>query len=215
MRGGRSEGAAIDHARRPAPSPLRWTSGMNRAPTRRPRRSPAACRLEEVFEIFARYAARDFRSIGHKAIYVANAWRTLETIGWQHSEPVLRSLAYALLAREGSDPLKGDAAADRPWRRNQGLVARVRADWGTATPTLERPLEMLAVLRDGSDEETADACRRPAAAPNRSRFHLGRGDVWRLRAADAQSRHPLAPCRDDDQRDSLPVRAVPERARPA
>ena len=73
----------------------------------------------EVFEMFARYAARDFRSIGHKAIYVANAWRTLETIGWQHSEPVLRSLAYALLAREGSDPVKGDASADRPWRHNQ------------------------------------------------------------------------------------------------
>ena len=42
---------------------------------------------EESFEIFARYAVRDFRSIGHKAIYVANAWRTLDTIGWQHSEP--------------------------------------------------------------------------------------------------------------------------------
>ena len=109
-----------------------------------------------VFEIFARYAARDFRSIGHKAIYVANAWRTLETIGWQHSEPVLRSLAYALLAREGSDPVKGDAPADRPWRRNQRLVARVGQGWGSGHAETGATTEILAVLRDGSDEETAD-----------------------------------------------------------
>ena len=55
---------------------------------------------EEVFEIFCRYGMRDFRDIGHKAIYVANSWRALKQIGWQHSEPVLRSLAYALLAHE-------------------------------------------------------------------------------------------------------------------
>jgi hypothetical protein len=55
---------------------------------------------QEVFELFARYGARDFRDIGHKAIYVANSWRTLQNIGWQHAEPVLRSLAYALLEHE-------------------------------------------------------------------------------------------------------------------
>jgi hypothetical protein len=45
---------------------------------------------DELFEIFARYGARDFRDIGHKAIYVANSFRTLEVIGWHHAEPVLR-----------------------------------------------------------------------------------------------------------------------------
>ena len=53
-------------------------------------------------EMFWRYGARDFRDIGHKAIYVANAWRTLQTIGWRHAEPILRSLAYALLEHEGT-----------------------------------------------------------------------------------------------------------------
>src|SRR5262249_9624001 len=38
----------------------------------------------ETYELFFRYGARDFRSIGHKAIYVANSWRTLQCIGWQH-----------------------------------------------------------------------------------------------------------------------------------
>src|SRR2546422_6881417 len=29
---------------------------------------------QEIFELFCRYGARDFREIGHKAIYVANSW---------------------------------------------------------------------------------------------------------------------------------------------
>ena len=111
---------------------------------------------QEAFEIFARYAARDMRSIGHKAIYVANAWRTLDTIGWQHSEPVLRSLAYALLAREGSDPLRGNDRVDRPWPRNRGLAARLRADWQKGNVDAGATVEMLAVLREGTEEETAD-----------------------------------------------------------
>ena len=111
---------------------------------------------QEVFEIFARYAARDMRSVGHKAIYVANAWRMLDTIGWQHSEPVLRSLAYALLAREGSDPLRGDDRVDRPWPRNRGLAGRIRADWQTGKIDSGATVEMLAVLREGTEDETAD-----------------------------------------------------------
>src|SRR4051794_25514606 len=76
--------------------------------------------VNEVYELFCRYGARDFRSIGHKAIYVANSWRTLQCIGWQHAEPVLRSLAYALLNSEGkANPAGNDYPADRPWRRNQ------------------------------------------------------------------------------------------------
>src|SRR5947209_7312456 len=42
----------------------------------------------EIYELFVRYGCRDFRDIGHKAIYVANSWRTLNCIGWQHAEPI-------------------------------------------------------------------------------------------------------------------------------
>jgi hypothetical protein len=38
---------------------------------------------DELFEVFAEYGSRDLRDIGHKAIYVANSFRTLESIGWQ------------------------------------------------------------------------------------------------------------------------------------
>ena len=56
---------------------------------------------DECFELFARYGARDFRDIGHKATYTANSFRTLDAIGWHHAEPVLRSLAYAQLKYDG------------------------------------------------------------------------------------------------------------------
>jgi len=110
---------------------------------------------QEVFEIFCRYGARDFRSIGHKAIFVANAWRTLGAIGWQHSEPVLRSLAYALLFHEGENPATRDAPPDRPWRRNQELAGRIPAGWQGGKPDAQATREMLDTLREGSDEEAS------------------------------------------------------------
>ena len=68
----------------------------------------------ELFDLFAKYGSRDFRDIGHKIIYVANAFRVLDVIGWQHAEPVLRSLAYALLHHDGKNPAKEDLEPDRP-----------------------------------------------------------------------------------------------------
>src|SRR5260221_1440721 len=58
---------------------------------------------QEIFEIMCRFGARDFREIGHKAIYVANSWRTLQAIGWQHAEPARRPFAHSLPG-PGGDP---------------------------------------------------------------------------------------------------------------
>ncbi len=110
----------------------------------------------EVFEIFCRCGARDFRDIGHKAIYVANSWRTLQAIGWQHAEPVLRSLAYALLQHEGGNPAQRDGAPDRPWRRNQELTKKIRAGWLANAPNEAATAEMLATLRQASSDEACD-----------------------------------------------------------
>jgi hypothetical protein len=76
----------------------------------------------ELFDLFARYGSRDFRDIGHKIIYVANAFRTLEVIGWHHAEPVLRSLAFAILKHDGKNPAKEDLEPDRPGRKNLELI---------------------------------------------------------------------------------------------
>jgi hypothetical protein len=111
----------------------------------------------EIYEILFRYGARDFRSIGHKAIYVANSMRTLQCIGWQHAEPVLRSLAYALLNHSGEDnPAKHDYAADRSWRHNQERLAKFKEDWSGGAPSSSAAAELLATLRRGSDDEACD-----------------------------------------------------------
>lgn len=102
---------------------------------------------KQVFEVFYRYGARDFRSIGHKAIFVAGAERTLEVIGWRHAEPVLRSLAYALLMHEGTNPAQRDAEADRPWRQHPALLQRLTADWEGGQVDAGATRELLAVLR--------------------------------------------------------------------
>jgi hypothetical protein len=110
----------------------------------------------EILEVFCRYGMRDFREIGHKAIYVANSWRTLQAIGWQHAEPVLRSLAYALLDHEGDNPAKRDAAPDRPWRRNQGLVKKIRGGWQDGRLSDTAATELLETLRSASPDEASD-----------------------------------------------------------
>jgi hypothetical protein len=111
---------------------------------------------QEVFEMLCRYGARDFREIGHKAIYVANAWRTLQAIGWQHAEPVLRSLAYALLDRGGDkNPAHSDLPADRPWRQNEARAKTIRSDWMDGKPSEAATAELLHMLRQASPDEAS------------------------------------------------------------
>ncbi len=114
---------------------------------------------QAAFDLFCRYGARDFRDIGHKAIYVANSWRTLQTIGWQHAEPVLRSLAYALLMHRGeSSPADRDALADRPGRVNTTRLEEIRATWNGGDNRRDTSAEMLAVFRSGTwDDASAKA----------------------------------------------------------
>ena len=112
---------------------------------------------QEMFEIFCRYGMRDFREIGHKAIYVANSWRTLQAIGWQHAEPVLRSLAYGLLDRGGDqNPAKSDLPVDRPWRANRAAVDKIRSDWVEGKPNEAATTELLEALRHVSPEEASN-----------------------------------------------------------
>ncbi len=110
---------------------------------------------DEIYELFVRYGARDFRDIGHKAIYVANSWRTLNAIGWQNAEPVLRSLAYALLQHEGGNPADRDDAADRPMRRNALLASRIREGWSAGKPDAAASADLLSTLRTGSDDDAS------------------------------------------------------------
>ncbi len=110
---------------------------------------------QEVFNLFAKYGSRDFRDIGHKAIYVANSWRTLQAIGWRHSEPVLRSLGYALLQGGNKNPAENSFGADLPGRMNEKLLKTIRGGWQRGLVAKEATSEMLGVLRSGSWEEAS------------------------------------------------------------
>ena len=105
----------------------------------------------EIFELLFRYGCRDFRDIGHKAIYVANSWRVLGVIGREHIEPVVRSLAYALLSCDG-DKRDADVPADRPIKRNRELAAQFPATWLDGKLDDRATTELLATLRSGSDQ---------------------------------------------------------------
>jgi hypothetical protein len=127
--------------------------GVDRAVTTLARTAGAA----EVGELFWRYGARDFRDIGHKAIYAANAWRTLQAIGWRHAEPVLRSLAFAMLDHEGDNPARRDDEKDRPYRENQDKVKEIGALWSRGRrPSAEAATDLMACLRTATAAEVAD-----------------------------------------------------------
>jgi len=112
----------------------------------------------EVYELFFRLGARDFRDIGHKNIFAANSWRTLQFIGWQHAEPVVRSLAFAQLHHDlkNTTPAQSDDEADRPWRRNQEQAARMGKQWMSGKVDEGATREMLEVLRTGSNNDACD-----------------------------------------------------------
>lgn len=111
---------------------------------------------KDIWELFFRCGARDYRSIGHKAIDVANTHRVLGVVGWKYAEPALRSLAYALLMHEGDNPAARDAWPDRPWRRNQQLAAKLPERWQAGRDDDDAVRELLAALREGSEDAAAD-----------------------------------------------------------
>jgi len=118
----------------------------------------------EIYELLFRYGSRDFRAIGHKAIFVANSMRTLDCIGWQHAEPVLRSLVYAMLNHEGDNPAKRDAEADLPGRENVARAAKLRDTWLDGKRDDGATKEMLATLREASP---GAACEKVVEIINR------------------------------------------------
>jgi hypothetical protein len=141
----------------------------------------------EIIELFWRYGARDFRDIGHKAIYTANSWRTMQAIGWRHAEPVMRSLAYALLEHEGSNPAQRDAEADRPWRENQGRARRIRAGWQQGKSTPSAAVELLQSLRK---DWFAECCDQVVALLNKGVSPASVWDGLFLRAGELLMQQP-------------------------
>jgi hypothetical protein len=119
----------------------------------------------EVFSMLWRYGARDYRNIGHKAIFVANACRTLHAIGWQHAEPVLRSLVLALLDFGHEQKMNGYALDDQCYSANIKRLALSPPRWGDAGPDEQTTRAIVTTIRQATpDEACADVAARLAKA---------------------------------------------------
>lgn len=121
----------------------------------------------EIFSMLWRYGARDYRNIGHKAIFTANSYRTLQVIGWQHAEPVLRSLVLALLDF-GKQQINGYAFDDQCYAGNLKLVkdkfARLNDAWASGPPEEDAARGILKVIREAAPNEAcADVAARLTA----------------------------------------------------
>ena len=104
----------------------------------------------EVMELLWPYALRDWMNIGHKAIFAAHSWRTLELIGWEHAEPVLRSLVFGLLNGGPTD-------SAMPYNHSRELIASIRQDWGAGKLDSAATIALLQTLRQASPKEAATA----------------------------------------------------------
>ncbi|WP_391560937.1 twin-arginine translocation signal domain-containing protein [Roseimaritima multifibrata] len=141
-----------------------------------------------AFDLLAEFAPRDFRSIGHKAIYLANGYRTLQTIGWEHAEPVLRSVVYAMLNHQGEpNPAKSDLVADRDSRINRPRAAELKANWYEGKIDDGATLELLTALREVSPD---DASRLVAEQLNRGVAPQSIYDAMFASAAELTMRQP-------------------------
>jgi hypothetical protein len=126
-------------------------------------------------------ARRVTGSLGHHPIMVANTWRTLDALGWQHAEQVLRYLARALSRHK----------ADSTYEPNQELarktLPRLPADWATNEPSRGATLELFHLLRQG---KTDAVCELICAQLSSGRVKAGAvWDAVHLVAADLLFRY--------------------------
>jgi hypothetical protein len=143
----------------------------------------------EVFRLLWRYGARDYRNLGHKAIYVANAYRTLQTIGWQHAEPVLRSLVLGLLDFGKEQKVTGYALDDQSYNGNvvglKQTFSKLGPDWASGAGDSAATLAMLRTLRTAAPGE---ACAECSARLAKNTTAAAMWDAVRLLAAELRMR---------------------------
>lgn len=179
----------VDEARLPSPGQARaelegameaWDADRADAATAALCRSAGAA---GVMEPFWRYGLRDQRNIGHKAIFAMQCWRTLQTIGWPHAEPVLRSLAFGLLDRQG------DAGTDSvgPYVANLENARKLREDWTKGRLDAGATTTLLDTLRTASSE---DACSQAVKQLNDGVAPESVWDAVTLAASELLIRNP-------------------------
>src|SRR5688572_16378955 len=171
--------------RGPQPAPERATTELHAAmedwDAERAERAMASLARHrsaaDVFEMLWCYGARDYRNIGHKAIFVANACRTLQAIGWQHAEPVLRSVALGLVDFGKQQQVNGygfdDQCYDGNVQRVKQTFSRLNASWVVEEGGQEAARSVLGTIRGSMP---AEACAEVAGRLVKA--GTGAGAVW-------------------------------------
>jgi len=98
------------------------------------------------------------------AILVANSCRLLETIGWQHAEPVMRYVTAGLSGWPRND---ADGPQNQPYPANLERVAkfadRLPGNWSGTAADEGLTRELVASVRTGKVDETCDLAVRRLA----------------------------------------------------
>jgi len=177
----------------PLPDPEKAESELHEAiqqsdKERAERAATALARSEgtrQAFETFWQYGCRDVSLIGHRAIAVTSSWRTLETIGWQHAEPVLRFVVHNLLTTNGGP--------DRYYLPNLARVDKVLgklpAGWSVGRADRGATAEGFALLRQGQSELTCELAVKQLAGgvgvqPLWDALHIAAAELLILHATD-------------------------------
>ncbi len=113
----------------------------------------------EIIDGLWQYGARDYRNIGHKAIFVANTWRTLQTIGWRHAEPALRSLVLGLLDFGKNERVNDYTFEDQSYlpntQRLKKAVSKLPSAWARPATDRSATLDLLNVIRAGAADDAS------------------------------------------------------------
>jgi hypothetical protein len=132
-----------------------------------------------VIEPVWRYGARDWVFIGHSSIWVANNWRTLQTVGDRHAEPVLRYLVRELIDNAQGEGKESYAANSE---RVRMALGKLPTNWAGATDNAAFTKELFGLLREGKAD---DACRLAIAQLRDGKVRAGAvWDAVHLAAAD-------------------------------
>ena len=115
----------------------------------------------QVMEQLWTHGAGNVSANGHRAIAVASCWRTLETIGWKHAEPVLRFVAHNLFAFGGAQP---DAYYQPNVARVDRELDKLPAGWAGGPAGRAATLELFGLLREGKSNEACELAIRQLLA---------------------------------------------------
>lgn len=141
---------------------------------------------KRAYSRFLKYAGRDNHFIGHIPIGIVSAGRALQSIGWQHAEPVLRYIVR--------DMYRTDHDLDgQPYEQNleraKNTYEQLPAEWASAKADEGLTRELFGIMQRGKWWNSNDWIVEQLTAGR-----MKAGTVWdavHLFAADLMVRHRL------------------------